>query len=208
MCKVLLISSTANFNNNLFFKSEVIETLESVKEFGNNFNSVTFIETINPIIDNPIESFGYRYIVSSVFNNFELPKGYNQFTHILNVIKDNFYGENDVLVFLTGRYCMVNDEIFNLINDYMSQNNFDLIAKDSSDIYDNNLGVHTFYFLCRKKEFIKFMEHYYTLNPPHGAIEVDVKNYMLNKNNCLILPPTHIMGVRTNISATKLRVIC
>jgi hypothetical protein len=202
--KIYLLITTANINNSSVFKNEIEETIVSLKRYEKRFESIFFIETIRNETYEIVKN--YNYFFSNLGNHHQY-KGTNWMNHMSNFIKKNFE-DTDILVFLAGRYQMISDKIFELIQDYMIDKKIDFIAKNDGDIYNGDMGVHTFYLAFRKKEFMEFSNYYFNLQEKSSCVEIDLKKYMEKKENCLILPKDLIMGVKTNTYESKIKKIC
>lgn len=200
-----LIITTAYLKNKPEILNEVKETYNSIKKYGDRFKTVSFLETVEDVNYDFIINSNYKYFFSKIGNYFDF-KGTNWMNHMTNYLKNN-YENDDIIVFLTGRYELINYNIFDLIDLYIINNNYDFLAKNDGDIYGGD-GVHTFFISFLKKEFINFSDYYFNLKTKHSCIEIDLKKYMEKNKNCIILPKETFLGVRTNTSENKIKKNC
>lgn len=185
--------------------NDVLNTIESVRKHGKKFKSVTILETVLTNNKELFKGDNFTFHTSKIKNTHNY-KGTNWLNHVYNFVNLN-YEMDDIIVFLTGRYSMVNDNIFNLIEDNIVDKEKYFIAKNDGDIY-RGYGVHTFYISFTKKGLIDFYDFYGKLDILHPCIEWDLKKFMINNINCEIIDQHTILGVETNISENKLKRIC
>lgn len=184
---------------------DVLNTIESIKKYGKEFKTVKILETVLTENKELFLEDGFEFHTSTIKNTHKY-KGTNWLNHVYEFVNLN-YEMDDIIVFLTGRYSMINDNIFNLINNIMVEQKKYFLAKNDGDIYEGR-GVHTFYISFTKSGLIDFYNFYSKLNILHPCIEWDLKKFMDNNNNCEIIGTNTILGVETNISSNNLKKIC
>jgi len=169
---------------------DYIDSFKSALKFKDLFDSITIIETISREKVDYLENSGINVYYSNFDNSF-VNKGLNEMFHIRDFIENNNIDDNDLVVKLSGRYIMENDNILSI--------NSDFIAKYDGDIYDPiNRGVHTFFFAFIKKSFVEFINSIdiNVVNSIHISIEWVVKEFLLKKN-IKILDSSYKLGVTT-----------
>ena len=171
--------------------SDYKKSFEYALKLKDKFDSITIIETVSKEKVIELEESGLEVYYSKFDNSFS-NKGINEMIHIKDFLLASQINDNDLIVKLTGRYLILNDNILNIDSDF--------IAKYDGDIYDPiNRGVHTFFFGVKKKTFLEFIEY---LNIIAGyrydnvCIEWLVKGFMLSKN-IPILDSFYKLGVIT-----------
>ena len=201
MPKRFLIITSAHINKNKDVRREdYIKSVESFIRYGEYFDRVFVLECI--------ETEGVEYlklddkveVVYSRLGNFYHNKGINEILHIRDFLKRREdIDMDDVVVKATGRYELESDDFLkNLDMDY------DIIAKDESDIWKNHggvtRGVHTFYIAYKKRtvfDIVDFID--IEMNPLFSVrynIEWYILDYMKKNKNCLLYKGR--MGIITN----------
>ena len=167
------------------------QSFEYALKLKDKFDSITIIETVSKEKVVELEESDIKVYYSNFDNSF-VNKGLNEMFHIQDFLNNSNIDDNDLIIKLSGRYLIINENILNI--------NLDIIAKYDGDIYGLNKGVHTFLFGFKKKlfnEFINFLDvkkHNYDLT----CIEWLVKDFILSKN-IPILDPNYKLGVMTSL---------
>lgn len=176
---------------------DYIESFKSALKLSNKFDSIKIIETVSKEKIDYLENSGID-VYYSTFDNSFINKGLNEMYHIKNFLDNNEIYADDMIVKLSGRYIIVNDNILNLDSDF--------IAKFDGDIYDPfNRGVHTFYFAFKKSLFLEFINwlNIENTNNDYTPIEWKVKEFLLVKN-IKILDNSYKIGVITCLFSKEL----
>lgn len=203
MKKIHLLSTSAHFNDTKRINDYVV-SYNILPQYIENISTISILETISKEKLDYLENTKFNVYYSGLDNS-HINKGYNWLYHIENFLVNNeSIGEKDLIIFLTGRYQILNNNMFELIKNNMLLKNYKIIAKDDGDIYPKNsdgsgVGVHTFYMCFEKEIFLNFSK-WYKINGTHtNCLEHELKKYMLlNTTQCLVLPKTTILGVETN----------
>lgn len=171
--------------------SDYKQTFESALALKDKFDSITIVETVSKEVVDILEDSGIVVYYSKFDNSFE-NKGLNEMFHINDFLQQSKISDDDMVIKLTGRYSIVNDNILNVVSDF--------IAKFDGDIYDPcNRGVHTFLFGFKKKLFTEFINSLVINNKDsyrNTCIEWLVKDFIINKN-INILESSYKLGVIT-----------
>jgi hypothetical protein len=183
--------------------NDVLNTIESVRKYGGKFKSVKLLETVLTTNENLFQGDDFEFYTSTIPNNHKY-KGTNWVNHVFEFVNSK-YNVDDIIVFLTGRYLMVNDNIFELIEKFIINGNKYFIAKNDGDIYEG-FGVHTFYISFTKQGLIDFYNFYSKLNVMDPRIEWDLKKFMSDNDNCKIINRHEILGVETNTSTNTIKI--
>jgi hypothetical protein len=193
-----LISTSAHMDN----ENRILEYIESYKliySFKNFFESVTLIETISKTNLYYLDNSGLDVFYSDL-NNPHHNKGVNWVNHVSNYLIKSNIKNDDIVIFITGRYKMINTNIFSFVNQHMIKEKNEFMAKKDGDLYfGSNRGVHTFYFASTKDKFIDFKNWYGQNGNNEIPIEWEVKRYLETNNKCIILPENIILGVETRV---------
>jgi hypothetical protein len=207
MKKIHLISTSAHLIDNER-KGEYIDSYKLIKSFEKDFESITIIETISKVPLDYLENCGLKVCYSKLENPYS-NKGVNWLNHIVSFLNDSNIENDDIVVFITGRYKLINLNIISIINDYMLNNEIDFIAKDDRDLYPlTPHGVHTFLIAFTKNKFLDFYKWYEKNGTIEDCIEWDLKKYLESSDKSLILPKDEIMGVETRVSSGIKNKIC
>lgn len=202
-----LISTSAHINNSERIQ-EYIDGYSIIHNYKNFFNTITIIETISKKKLDYLEKTNLNVVYSNVENIFT-NKGVNWLNHVYNFLETSTIGDKEIVIFITGRYKMINTNILNFISIYMIDNDFEFLAKEDGDLYEGLIhGVHTFFMSFTKRKFLEFYDWYKTNGNINECIEWDVKKFLLTSNKCKILPKTEIMGVETRVFNSTLNKIC
>jgi hypothetical protein len=207
MVKPHLISTSAHINDS----NRVLEYIDSYKqisEFKDSFKSITIIETISETKLEYLENTDLPVLYSGLGNSHP-NKGVNWLHHVTNFLLNSEINDDEIVIFITGRYNLINTNILSLIETHMVKENFDFIAKEDDDLYVGEIhGVHTFFMAFTKAKFLDFSSWYRINGQTNDCIEWDVKRFMLTNDKCLILPKTIIMGVQTRVFTSTSNKIC
>ena len=160
-------------------------------KFKDEFDTINIIECIEK--NNKIKEFedtGIPVYYSELDNNKN--KGMNEFDHIWNFIKQDFIGEEDIIIKLTGRYIMINTKILSYFND----NNIDFVGKRSDDIYPSANGIHGFLYGFRKKYYRKIYDPNINANAHY---EILLFNFASSNPDNTIIITNGKIGVSTSI---------
>ena len=207
MNKPHLISTSAHIENPNRV-SEYVDSYKNVFDFKDLFESLTIIETISETKLDYLENSGLDIYYSNLGNNHS-NKGVNWLKHVTNFLTQSKINDTDIVIFITGRYKMINDNMLSLIEKHMITEKKEFIAKEDNDLYIGEIhGVHTFYMSFTKAKFIDFSNWYITNGKPMDCIEWDVKRYLESNDKCLILPKNIIMGVETRVFNSTSNKIC
>jgi len=207
MFKPHIISTSAHLNDPIRV-SEYIDGYKLIYGIKEKFDSITIIETISQIKLDYLEDSGLPVYYSKLGNP-NLNKGVNWLNHVTSFLSQSTINGDEIVIFITGRYKLINTNIFTLIKTHMLDEKIDFIAKDDSDLYVGDIhGVHTFFMSFTKNKFLDFSNWYHTNGQTNGCIEWDVKKYLEKHNNTLILSKDIIMGVETKVFDTTLNKIC
>jgi hypothetical protein len=192
-----LISTSAYFLDDQIREQQYIKSFEDIKKHQELFESITIIETISKV--------DVDYITKTEFNNYysemgniHKNKGFNWVLHIENFLNNSIIGLDDVVIFITGRYRLLNGEFINIVNDYMYVKDYEMLAKEDGDIYNGN-GVHTFLISFTKKKFLHFSKWYKKKGNKDTCVEWEMKKYMKKHSKCFILDKRILIGVETNV---------
>ena len=184
-------------------KKQYIDTFNSVKQFKDNFKTITILETVSKEPIDFLDESGFNVYYSKK-DNFFLNKGLNEMIHINDFIKN--IDENEFFLKISGRYLINN---LNLIK-YIKNDKIKIIAKNSADIYVGNYnGVHTFYFLSNIKKFYEFYNYInldFTKNDDKQwiCIEWILKDFIDKDKECLILPDTVEVGCKAMLYSKEI----
>lgn len=206
------------FNINLIVGSAHIEdnkriedyklSFDNIKKFKHIFNNITIIETISKEKVTYLEDSGFNVYYSELQNS-DSDKGINWMKHIQNFIKDG--NKDDINVCLTGRYLLENDNsILKIIDDYMSNDDYEFIAKNNGDLYNgvyDGKAVHSFLFFFKKDKFLEFLIFLENNKSNYGSIECDINDFLKISEKCKILPKEYYLGVQTNYYYEKYQYI-
>jgi hypothetical protein len=207
MFKPHLITTSAHLDN----QNRILEYIDGYKLIAGlkeNFESITIIETISQIKLDYLEDSGLTVYYSKLGNP-NLNKGVNWLNHVTSFLSQSTIKDDEIVIFITGRYKLINTNILTLIKTHMLDEKIDFMAKDDSDLYVGDIhGVHTFFMAFTKKKFLDFSNWYQTKGQTNDCIEWDVKKYLEKHNNTLILSKDTIMGVETRVFNSKLNKIC
>ena len=198
MKKPYLISTSAFINDNKRINDYII-SINSYEKYKSEFENVVLVETINKNNVTYIDESGFKTFYSPL-DNTHPNKGFNWTCHIHYYINNNNQIlDDDIIVFITGRYKLINTNIIQLINKHLIKDKYEFLAKEDGDVYDSGLGVHTFIISFTKKIFNDFFNWYIDYINHNECIEWSIKKYMkLNPNRCIILPKETIFGVECN----------
>lgn len=171
-------------------------SFESALLLRDKFDTITIVETVSKEKVKELEDSGINVYYSNFDNSF-VNKGINEMFHIQDFLKNSSISDEDLIIKITGRYLIINDNILNI--------NSDFIAKYDGDIYPGNRGVHTFFFGCKKKLFIEFIDTFNFKNNNYDTtcIEWLVKDYILSIN-IPILDNFYELGVITCLYSKEL----
>jgi len=170
--------------------ADYIKSFEHGLLFKDNFNSITIIEMISNEKIDILENSGIN-VYYSKFDNLFVNKGINEIFHIIDFFKNSNIKDDDLIIKITGRYLMMNDNILKIDSDF--------IAKYDGDIYSPlNRGIHTFFFAFKKKLFIEFFNSLDFVNNNYDNICIEwlLKDFMIQKN-IPILDKNYKLGVIT-----------
>lgn len=123
-------------------------------KFRENFDTITILETVAKEKVDELEECGIN-VYYSKFNNSFSNKGLNEIFHIQDFLNNSNFNDDDLIIKITGRYLMVNDNILNIDSN--------IVAKYDGDIYPGDRGVHTFFFGIKKNIFNQFIKSLYRL---------------------------------------------
>jgi hypothetical protein len=180
---------------------EYIDSYKLIYDMKHLFLSTTIIETISQTKIDYLENSGLNVFYSKLGNP-SSNKGTNWLNHVSDFLSNSELNDDDIIIFITGRYKIINTNIISLIEDNMLSKKYEFIAKDENDLYPNcEKGVHTFYMVFTKSKFLDFSNWYQTNGQVYNCIEWDVKNYLTTHDKCLILPKYTIIGVETKITS-------
>ena len=172
-------------------------SFEYALKFKNKFDSITIVETVSKEKVVELEESGINVYYSKFDNSF-VNKGLNEMFHIYDFLQNSSINENDLIIKITGRYLIKNDNILNVRSDF--------IAKYDGDIYTGDRGVHTFFFGFKKMLFTEFIKLLDVRNNNYDTtcIEWLMKDFILSKN-LPILDKSYILGVITCLYSKELR---
>lgn len=207
MVKPHLISTSAHMedSNRILEYVDSYKTISNIKEL---FKSITIIETISETKLDYLENSGLDIFYSNIGNE-DSNKGVNWLKHVTNFLKESKINDNEIVIFVTGRYKIINENIFSLIEKHMIEEKNEFIAKEDNDLYVGEIhGVHTFYMAFTKSKFLNFSKWYETNGKPSDCIEWDVKRYLETNDKCFILSKNIIMGVETRVFESTTNKIC
>lgn len=200
-----VISTSAQLHSDIR-TNQYIESFNQLKQFTDLFETITLIETVSATTVDYLENTGLRVYYSTLGNPYS-DKGVNWVYHIEHFLKESSITDDEVIIFITGRYKLLNDNIVKLINDNMYNKEYDIIAKSDSDMY-SGIGVHTFLIAFRKHKFLEFAEWYRSSGNHNNCVEWEMKKFMEKFDKCLILGKETIIGVETRIASSNTRNIC
>jgi hypothetical protein len=200
----LLVTTATDYLNSERY-NDTLNTIESVKTQGTRFESVNLLETVLTEKKDLYQDDFIKFTNSTLGNPHKY-KGTNWINHVYEFVMLN-YNMEDIIVFLAGRYTMVSNNMFNLIDEYIINQGKYFIAKSDADIYKGD-GVHTFYITFTKEGLIDFYNFYNKLDEVHPCIEWDLKKFMLENEKCEIINKNVTIGVKTNTSQDKIKKIC
>lgn len=207
MNKPHLISTSAHIDdqNRIY---EYIDGYRQINIFKEYFKSITIIETISKTNIYYLEDSGFNIHYSEINNVFK-NKGVNWLNHVTTFLNQSDFENNDIIIFITGRYKLINIDIISLINLYMNNNEIEFLAKEDNDLYvGEKHGVHTFLMSFTKSKFLDFSKWYQINGNIDECIEWDVKKYMESHDKCMILSKDIIMGVETKVFGSTFNKIC
>lgn len=170
--------------------SDYKDSFEYVLKLKDKFNTITILETVSKEKVDELENSGINVYYSNIDNSFK-NKGINEILHIQDFLKNSNINDDDIVIKLSGRYLIENDNILSI--------NSDFIAKYDGDIYPGDRGVHTFFFGFKKKLFFQFvsMLNISSINTYEKiCIEWLIKDFMISKN-ISILNNSYKLGVVT-----------
>lgn len=199
MTKHHLISTSAHMDSSERIM-EYENCYKSIYDLKSSFKSINIIETISKNKLQYLENTGLEVFYSPL-NNEHKNKGVNWLRHMTNFISNSEIKDSEIIIFITGRYTIVNTNIISLIEENMIKRNFEFIAKEDNDIYTSVIskGVHTFFIAFTKSKFLDFSSWYEKNGKQLECIEHDLKRYMKTNERCLILPKEITMGIKTKI---------
>lgn len=207
MIKPHLISTSAHIDIPSRIE-EYIDSYNLISNLSESFKSITIIETVSQQKLEYLENSGFDIFYSNLGNEHS-NKGVNWLNHMTNFISKSKIKDNEIIIFITGRYKMVNTNILSLIENHMISEKNEFIAKDDNDLYPGaDKGVHTFYIAFTKKKFLDFSNWYKENGSPMDCIEWDLKKYLETNENCMILPKNIIMGIETRVFQSTTNKIC
>lgn len=186
---------------------EYISSYNIIFNLRHLFKSVTIIETISQEILEYLENTGLDIIYSKLGNT-NPNKGVNWLNHVKYFLDLSKIDNNDIIIFITGRYKIVSTDILSLIETYMIVEKNEFIAKNDNDLYYDGKGVHTFYMAFTKSKFLDLWNWYQKNGNFMDCIEWDIKKYLETHDKCLILPKNIIMGVETKVFQSSNNKIC
>lgn len=195
-----LISTSAHINDTNRL-NEYIESYKLIYDIKHLFLSITIIETISQKKLDYLENSGLNIFYSKL-GNYSSNKGTNWLNHVSDFLSNSELNDDDIVIFITGRYKIINTNLISLIEYNMVNKKYEFIAKDENDIYPNSeKGVHTFYMAFTKYKFLDFSNWYKINGQTYNCIEWDLKNYLTTHDKCLILTKETIMGVENKITS-------
>jgi hypothetical protein len=193
-----LISTSAHINDKNRCE-EYIECYKIIYDIKHLFESITIIETISKKSIDYLENSGLNVFYSKLGNP-SSNKGTNWLNHVSNFLLNSTLNDDDIIIFITGRYRIVSKNIISLIENYMISKNYEFLAKEDTDLYpDSEKGVHTFFMVFTKSKFLDLSDWYQINGKIYNCVEWDVKEYLKTHDKCIILPKDTIMGVETRI---------
>lgn len=183
---------------------DYIASFNLVREQNFLFDKIIILETISQHKIDYLENSGFEVFYSKIGNS-NKNKGKNWMNHLGNFL--NNHTDNNIFIFMSGRYMLQNNNKIKSIIDYMINHNIEFLAKDDKDLFEGK-GVHTFLLFFKKNKFLEFINYYENneLNSP--CIEHDLKNFLINSNNCFILDYKTEMGIMTNYYYSNINGIC
>lgn len=167
------------------------------------FDRIDVMETISHSDVEYIEDSGFNTFYSKIGNP-SSNKGINWMNHMVNYLNLNC-SDDDIIVFISGRYMLRPDNNLDKIIEYM--NKYQFVAKDDSDLFVGD-GVHTFIIFFRKNKFLEFQKYHTDKNLKSPCIEHDLKRFLISSENCLILPKEFQIGIETNYYLSDIYGIC
>lgn len=201
-----LISTSAHMNiqNRV---DEYVTSYNIIFNLRHLFKSITIIETVSQESLEYLENTGLDVIYSNLGNT-SPNKGVNWLNHVKHFLDLSKIDDNDIIIFITGRYKIVNTNILSLIETHMIIEKNEFIAKNDNDLYSGEKGVHTFYMAFTKSKFLDFWDWYQKNSNFTDCIEWDVKKYLETHDKCIILSENIIMGVETRVFQLNNNKIC
>lgn len=196
----IIISSAHLGDNNR--KVQYTESFETVKNRIDKFKSATILETVHNERLDYLENSGINVVYSNIGNPHN-NKGKNWVCHIENFLLGSETSGNEIYIFLAGRYKILNDNIFDLINELIINNKYNLFAKEDSETNDIiSQGVHTFYFSFRKFKFLEFVKWYNSEGNFNLCVEHEMKRYMDSQEDCLVIKKETYLGLEARVWGT------
>lgn len=201
MNKPHLVSTSAHLEdfNRIARYKDCYKLISNYKEF---FQSISILETISKNKLDYLENTGFNVSYSSLENE-NCNKGVNWFKHLSYFLITSELKDDDIIVFITGRYNIINMNILHLIEKHMIEQKNQFIAKEDKDVYsDRSDGVHTFYMAFTKSKFLD-LSNWFKINGLKNfssVFEWDVKKYLVTHNECLVLPKNISLGVELQLS--------
>ena len=206
MFKPHLISTSAHFKD-LDRINRYKESYGLISNYKELFNSVSILETVSKSKLDYLEDTGFNVFYSPLGNHHP-NKGVNWIIHLSYFLFNCDLKDDDIIVFITGRYNILNINMLFLIEKYMVEEKNEFIAKEDGSVFEGDNGVHTFYIAFTKAKFLNFFEWYKINGRTQDCIEWDVKKYLATHEKCLILPKNFIMGVELQMIEYPIKHIC
>jgi hypothetical protein len=193
------IVSTSAYIEDPIRISEYEDSYRLINENKECFESINIVETVSEKKLNYLENYDFNVYYSKLGNSHK-NKGVNWLNHVTNFLIESEIPNEDIIIFITGRYRLINNNFLKLINKYMVDDEYEFIAKEDSDIYIGSMnGVHTFFMIFKKRKFLEFSSWYHSNGIKDNCIEWEVKNYLKTHDKTLILSNDFILGVETKI---------
>jgi hypothetical protein len=123
-----LISTSAYFLDDQIREQQYIKSFEDIKKHQELFESITIIETISKSDVDYITKTEFDNYYSEIGNKHN-NKGFNWVLHIENFLNHSIIGLDEIVIFITGRYRLLNGNFIDIINEYNTiySTNIDLI---------------------------------------------------------------------------------
>lgn len=117
MTKHHLISTSAHMDSSERIM-EYENCYKSIYDLKSSFKSINIIETISKNKLQYLENTGLKVFYSPL-NNEHKNKGVNWLRHMTNFISNSEIKDSEIIIFITGRYTIVNTNIISLIEENM-----------------------------------------------------------------------------------------